>query len=113
MDFLKNIAAKLEEFEEQARQAQEEALAKQRAQEKAARRAKSQEEEFQRAKRRSRQPVGSDTCPVGEVSSMETGSERTGSGLFDNLADHLDDAYILQEILGQPRCLREWDDDWG
>ena len=104
MDFLKNVKQKLAEFEEQARQAQEKARREFEQQQKSA--------SLRDEKERLYKPVEADSCPVDEVrsesSNQNSGSTLSGS-LFENLGEHLDQAFVLQEILGQPRCMREWD----
>ena len=35
---------------------------------------------------------------------------RGETSIFDNLGERLDEAYLLQEILGEPRCVRGWGD---
>lgn len=31
------------------------------------------------------------------------------TSIFDDLGGRLDEAYLLQEVLGPPRCLKEWE----
>ena len=62
-------------------------------------------------KKRVRQPVDSPSCPVEEITSRHqpTTAGDTDLSIFDNLGERLDEAFLLQEVLGPPRCVREWE----
>lgn len=120
MDFFKDIKAKLAEFEEQARLAAEAASESQRVkfQPKGQRGVGNFEHpndpafaEQQHQGRRYHPPVNSEHLAVEESSQMSgsSGSSAKDYSIFDNLGEHLEDAYLLQEILGPPLCMREWD----
>ena len=115
MDFLKNMRDKLEELEEFSREAEqmmqnapEHGLFSPRGKKK--KRAEREPAPPQEVPR-SRRPVDSDVCPVeekmGRRSSQGEGPKQRLS-ILDSLGDRLDEAFILQEVLGPPRCEREW-----
>jgi hypothetical protein len=140
MDFLRDVKAKLEELEEFSREAQaatqnqgQSALFRPKTQTRAQRQSPTSQPSRQTATRRqqtvgrkpteqfgppagtakrSRLPVDSAKCGVDEWSSehVEKQPEQPSGWLFDSLYERLDEAYILQEIMGKPRCLQEWDD---
>ena len=127
MDFLKNMKAKLEEFEREAQRAMQEQQERQQAlfQAKAeqgkpqSQRPAKKQESYPRGggkqdpnKRRSRQPVDSDSCPVeeGRRDSEFSEAPSADSWILDDLEGRLDEAFLLQEVLGSPRCVRGWDD---
>ena len=129
MDFLKDMKAKLEEFEREAQRAMQEQQERQQAlfQAKADQSRKQppsqpkKQESYPRGggrqdpnpkNRRSRQPVGSDRCPVEERGHGMEESEDSPAGawILDDLEGRLDEAFLLQEVLGSPRCVRGWDD---
>jgi len=62
--------------------------------------------------RRSRQPVDSDECGVEQWQESRTPARPAAQShsIFDTLGERLDEAFVLQEILGKPRCLSGWDD---
>ena len=62
--------------------------------------------------KRSRRPVDSESCPVEEWRGQEsqTGLAAGEESIFDNLGGRLDEAFLLQEVLGPPRCVRGWDE---
>jgi len=114
MDFLKNMREKLAELEEFSREAEQ---TMQNAPEHGlfSPQRKKNRPEPQPAQPpevpRSRRPVDSEVCPVeekmGRRSSRGEGPKQRLS-ILDNLGDRLDEAFILQEVLGPPRCEREW-----
>lgn len=57
-----------------------------------------------------RRPVGAEVCPVEQVIRPETATALPPDfSLFDDLGAHLDEAFVLQEILGKPRCMQEFE----
>ena len=60
--------------------------------------------------RRSRQPIDSAHCPVGGVERTQAGDLASGGSIFDNLEGRLDEAFLLQEVLGPPRCVKGWEE---
>ena len=128
MDFLKDMKAKLEELEREAQRAMQEQQQRQQAVNQAKKqkqRPKQQpqprpeQDSYPRGggkqdpqHRRSRKPVGSDSCPVEEEMHHAERSHDSSSGtwILDGLEGRLDEAFLLQEVLGQPRCVRGWDD---
>jgi hypothetical protein len=128
VDFLKDMKAKLEEFEREAQRAMQEQQERQQAllQAKAeqgkqqSQRPSKQKESFPRGggrqdpnpkKRRSRKPVDSDSCPVeeGRRDSVSSVAPSADFWILDDLEGRLDEAFLLQEVLGPPRCVRGWD----
>lgn len=126
MDFLNNLKAKLEELEREAQRAMQE----QQLQQTQARNRLFQpkpddfeqddfEPERPRNRRKdpsprsSRRPVDSEVCPVEEVvgqSSENVPVTNSGFSILDDLQGRLEEAFLLQEILGAPRCVKGWDD---
>jgi hypothetical protein len=119
VDFLKNMKAKLEELEREAQLAmQQQQQGQGLSQHK--KNAPPEEDSYPRGggrqgkgqQRRSRRPIDSEECPVDEVEVRSgVGVLASGGSIFDNLQGRLDEAFLLQEVLGQPRCVRGWDDD--
>lgn len=130
MDFLRDVKAKLEELEEFSKQAQgmmQESGQKELFQPKqglgsrmkAALEQASGHQQFepraqerQEQTRSSRRPVDSQECPVEDWAKERTNTESSGpsgGSIFDNLSGRLDEAFLLQEVLGPPRCMREWE----
>ena len=57
-------------------------------------------------------------CATADLPSKRKGSESAGlpskslnRRLIDDLRGRLDEAFLLSEVLGKPRCVRGWDDD--
>ena len=66
----------------------------------------------QQQARSSRRPVDSPECPVEEWREehpQRVAQAAESSSLLDNLAQHLGDAFLLQEVLGPPMCMRDED----
>ena len=129
MDFLKDMKAKLEELEREAQRAMQEQQQRQQAVNQAKqqkqrpkqqqRQPRPEQDSYPRGggkqdpqHRRSRRPVGADSCPVEEEMHYAERSHDSSSGtwILDDLEGRLDEAFLLQEVLGQPRCVRGWDD---
>lgn len=127
MDFLKDMKAKLEEFEREAQRAMQEQQQRQQAlfqpkieqNREQPQRPEKKPDSYPRGggaqdpqKRRSRKPVGSERCPVEERERDSEWSEAPPSGtwILDDLEGRLDEAFLLQEVLGSPRCVRGWND---
>lgn len=138
MDFLKDMKAKLEELEKEAQRQQEQyqrdmAQQKNLFQPKGKKGKQPRRDEFSQGggrqqqkddyargggrqqagqQKRSRRPVDSDSCPVEESRGhLDTaGGGQSGGSLLDDLSTNLGEAFLLQEILGPPRCMRAWDE---
>lgn len=114
MGFLDELLAKVEQFAEQSAVNLERAQKEQAAQEKLVRRGEPRRQKHRPEEgRSSRQPVGADVCPVveavGEDGSRKKQSESRAAWIFDNLHERLGEGFLLQEVLGPPRCLREFE----
>lgn len=123
MDFLASLGKKIKEFEEQARllAETERARTEQEARSASADRARSKRKngrkgEAGRGRRQtltSQEAFGSDACPGNMPPPLPSGGVGTpsaGGRLIDDLTGRLDEAFLLSEILGPPRCVRGWDD---
>jgi hypothetical protein len=136
MDFLFQVKKRIEEMEEQARLLREmesEGFASQgrRSQEGAQRSRKSGKGKNKKQANAGSAPWGQPTAPQGRggrslVSQEEVfqtpdcvqvGQPRTSGSpsgrpqrLWEGLHGRLDEAFLLSEILGPPRCVRGWDD---
>lgn len=126
MDFFRDVKAKLKELEELSQMTEEQQQQqlkelfgggrKGKAQGQASRpmvkqRRPQQPRKQQQQQKGVREPVDSISCPVEEVTSRQQSTTAGGTDLsiFDNLGERLDEAFLLQEVLGPPRCVREWE----
>lgn len=117
MDFLATVKRKLQELEEQARLMEAQAQGAARPLSgltKAEQRTQAQERKrVQPAPRyTSSEDFQTPACPTeGMFQSPDRSLPPAGrSRLVDDLQGRLDEAFLLSEILGPPRCLRGWDD---
>lgn len=121
MDFLRDVKNKLQELEELSKMTEEQQqmqirelfTGKKKKGQAAPKRPQQLPPQKREKVKRVRQPVDSSGCPVGEVSDGNTGGSSGPAvpSIFANLGERLDEAFLLQEILGEPRCVRGWDDD--
>ncbi|MFA5504180.1 MAG: hypothetical protein WC314_11890 [Vulcanimicrobiota bacterium] len=121
MDFLNNLKAKLEELEREAQRAMQEQQLQQTQARNRLFQPKPDDFEPERPRkhrqdpppRSSRRPVDSEVCPVEEVmgQSSESGPvSHSGVSILDDLQGRLEEAFLLQEILGAPRCVKGWNE---
>ena len=125
MDFLKDMKAKLEELEKEAqRQMQEHQQQTQgplfQPKSKGKRNKAQPQDSYPRGggpqqagQRRSHRPIDPDECTDTRRAPQPErvqGQREVGGSIFDNLGGRLEEAFLLQEILGEPRCVRGWDD---
>ena len=119
MDFFKNIANRLEELDRLAQQANEQLaqdpknLFRPKTTQDGMDHTREKFGSVKGKKKRSRQAVSGTSCPVDDKVAQQVPKPKPQGkefSIFDNLAGHLDDALLLQEVLGAPRCMRGWDD---
>lgn len=121
MDMFKEFLAKIEEIENANREMAAGSTSsppktfkpksqKKNRQEKKATKQRSQERASSQAVHSSRRPVESQECPVEEWAGRQSASAPVAGrrfSLLENLGDHLDEAFMIQEILGPPMCMRD------
>ncbi len=125
MDFLLSFGKKLKEFEEQARLLAE-AEANRAAQERKAsagtggsgrssggkgkKRGRDSSDHAGNRTLTSVERFGTDPCPSDMPPPLPGGAgSNAGNRLVDDLHGRLDEAFLLSEILGPPRCIKGWD----
>lgn len=115
MDFFKDIQNKLAELEKQAQAMhQQELQAQQQRIQQAEQAAEQQARQAQRGRRQHQPPQSGAATPISPEEcgqpqrSPARGQATTPSGsILDNLSEQLGDAFLVQEILGKPMCMRE------
>lgn len=157
MDFLRDIKAKLEEFEQMAREMEEQQTGvapkvrgfqpkqqpgrsgaarnqqggsnkgnqgrggrqqpkgqqQQRGQQQRGQQQRAPQQKGQPNARSVRQPVDAAECPVEEWMETHPTAGRKmphGSFILNNLQEYVGEAFLMQEILGPPLCMREFDE---